>query len=478
MSLVYLLSVVCCFAIHFDYVIARSPFRKQFIHHTQTFSPFDSDPGKPLFLTPYIEKGQIDQAQQLAKVSQLNGTSVVSYSGFLTVNKTYNSNLFFWFFPSETQKPLDPVVVWLQGGPGGSSLFGLFVENGPFSVSKDLKLNPREFRWNRKYNVLYIDNPVGTGFSFTDDDKGYARTQNDVSDNLLSALLQFFLLFPHLRGNPLYLTGESYAGKYIPVLASKLLHQPLPKKIYLRGVAIGDGFSDPPVMIQGYADFMYQTGLLDENQREVFRNSTNKAVHLIQQKKWIEADMVFDELLNGDISKSPSYFTNCTGSVDYYNFLRTKEPEDFGYYSNFIVQSDARRSIHVGSLPYQDGNKVELFLLEDILQSVKPQLTEVMNYNIKVLLYSGQLDVIVALPLTEQMIETIDWNYAEEYKISKRIIWKVRPDDVEVAGYVRRVHDFYQVSVRGSGHIAPYDQPERVWDMINRFISDIPFTDN
>lgn len=61
------------------------------------------------------------------------------------------------------------------------------------------------------------------------------------------------------------------------------------------------------------------------------------------------------------------------------------------------------------------------------------------------LLYSGQLDVIVALPLTEQMIETIDWNYAEEYKISKRIIWKVRPDDVEVAGYVRRVHDFYQV---------------------------------
>lgn len=475
MTWCWTLLIFCLLAIHLGDVSTSSVFRKQFNRHTLPVFPSDADPGQPLFLTPYIEKGQIDVAQQLAKVGPLNGTSVVSYAGFLTVNKTYNSNLYFWFFPSVTQKPRDPILLWLQGGPGGSSLFGLFVENGPFSVDKDLKLNPRKFSWNTKYNVLYIDNPVGTGFSFTDNDKGYARTQDDVADNLYSALQQFFQLFPHLRGNLLYLTGESYAGKYIPVLASKLLHQPKPRQIYLRGVAIGDGFSDPPVMIRGYADFMYQVGLLDERQREVFRNATNEASRLIKEKKWIEADEVFDKLLNGDISRYPSYFTNCTGSVDYYNYLRTKSPEEYQYYNNFVVRADVRQSIHVGNLPYQNGDKVEKFLLEDILQSVKPQLTEVMNKT-KVLLYSGQLDVIVALPLTEQMIETINWNYAADYQRGKRIIWKVRPDDVEVAGYVRRAHDFYQVSIRGSGHIAPYDQPERVWDMIDRFISDQPFT--
>jgi vitellogenic carboxypeptidase-like protein len=139
-----------------------------------------------------------------------------------------------------------------------------------------------------------------------------------------------------------------------------------------------------------------------------------------------------------------------------------------------VVRADVRQSIHVGNLPYQSGDKVEKFLLEDIMQSVKPQLTEVMN-STKVLLYSGQLDVIVALPLTEQMIETINWKYAADYQRGKRIVWKVRPDDVEVAGYVRRAHDFYQVAIRGSGHIAPYDQPERVWDMLDRFITEQPF---
>ena len=66
----------------------------------------------------------------------------------------------------------------------------------------------------------------------------------------------------------------------------------------------------------------------------------------------------------------------------------------------------------------------------------------------QVMLYSGQLDIIVAAPLTEQMLQAVDWQYADEYKSANRIVWKVRPDDTEVAGYVRRVHDFYQVSLQ------------------------------
>jgi len=62
------------------------------------------------------------------------------------------------------------------------------------------------------------------------------------------------------------------------------------------------------------------------------------------------------------------------------------------------------------------------------------------------MLYSGQLDVIVALPLTEAMLLTVPWQYQSEYLRVPRKIWRVRPTDVEVAGYVRRVHDFYQVN--------------------------------
>lgn len=117
---------------------------------------------------------------------------------------------------------------------------------------------------------------------------------------------------------------------------------------------------------------------------------------------------------------------------------------------------------------------------------------------IQVLIYSGQLDVIVAAPLTERFLPTVNWTGAAEYKKAPRFHWKVQPGDTEVAGYVRQVGNFCQVSsvssfsgsnvkstrwapvihplvmqliIRGGGHILPYDQPARSFDMIDRFLS-------
>ncbi|KAJ9584275.1 hypothetical protein L9F63_021397, partial [Diploptera punctata] len=125
--------------------------------------PVRGDPGDPLFLTPYIEAGKIKEAQQLSKVGPLKGAAnIKSYSGYLTVDKTYNSNLFFWYFPIEREYADAPVVLWLQGGPGATSLYGLFTENGPFSINKKFYLVPREYSWTKTHHVIYIDNPVGT----------------------------------------------------------------------------------------------------------------------------------------------------------------------------------------------------------------------------------------------------------------------------------------------------------------------------
>jgi len=439
--------------------------RRQFPQKFPAVDLSRGDPGVPLFLTPYIEKGDIDHARQLATVGPLTGTSVLSYSGFFTVNKTSNGNMFFWFFPSQSGEKNDPVLLWLQGGPGDSSLSGALNENGPIGIDKDLQVFSRKFSWATKYNMLYIDNPVGTGFSFADD-AGYARNEDQVAENLLNALVQFFTLFPDLKANEFYLTGESYAGKYIPALASRIGRDWPQPKVNLRGLAIGDGFTDPPVMVQSYADFMYQTGLLDELQRDRVANQTREIVNLVNQKKWIEAVAMWDDAL--------AYFDNCSGSVDIYNYLRCKMPDGMSYYGQWLSLPDVRRSIHAGNLTYNDGSKVYQFILTDIMTSVKPQLAEAMN-NYKVMLYSGQLDVIVALPLTEAMLQTVDWKYQAEYLSAPRQVWRVRPTDVEVAGYVRCVHDFYQVVVRGGGHILPWDQPERAWDMIDRFISGRPF---
>ena len=151
---------------------------------------------------------------------------LTSYSGFLTVNRTSNSNLFFWYFPAENGNKSAPLVLWLQGGPGSSSMYGLLKENGPFLADVDkagrpfIRSNP--YRWSANHNVLYIDNPVGTGFSFTDHFEAYPNSIEESTEDLFVFLQQFLLMFPELQKVEFYPFGESYAGKYVPALAHKI----------------------------------------------------------------------------------------------------------------------------------------------------------------------------------------------------------------------------------------------------------------
>ncbi|KAM5204673.1 putative serine carboxypeptidase CPVL isoform 2-T3 [Hipposideros larvatus] len=434
-------------------------------------APQKGDARQPLVLTPYVEAGKLSEGRRLSLVAPFSGSNIESYAGYLTVNKTYNSNLFFWFFPSQADPSEAPVVLWLQGGPGSSSMFGLFVEHGPYVVTRNLTLHARDFPWTTTLSMLYIDNPVGTGFSFTDDPQGYAVNEDDVARDLFSALIQFFQLFPEFRENDFYATGESYAGKYVPAIAYYIhtLNPMLSVKINLKGIALGDAYSDPESIIEGYATFLYQIGLLDEKQKKYFQKQCDECVKYIKEEKWLSAFEVLDKLLDGDLIRDPSYFQNVTGCSNYYNILQCTEPEDHSYFGKFLSLPEVRQAIHVGNRTFNDGSKVEKYLREDALKSVKPWLTEIMN-NYKVLIYNGQLDIIVAAALMERSLMAMNWKGSWDYKKTERKVWKIFKSDNEVAGYVRQVGDFYQVIVRGGGHILPYDQPLRSFDMINRFI--------
>ena len=165
----------------------------------------------------------------------------------------------------EVDKAVAPVVIWLQGGPGSSSLFGLFEIHGPISAvfpgnatsgHTTAVLNPNS--WNRKANMIYIDNPVGAGFSFADPE-GLPSTQSDVADNLYEFLVQFYTLFPNYRGNQFYAFGESYGGKYVPTIGRRIheMNKVSDFKINLRGLGIGNGWIAPEDSSL-YADFLYQ----------------------------------------------------------------------------------------------------------------------------------------------------------------------------------------------------------------------------
>ncbi|KAL3186970.1 hypothetical protein MRX96_004773 [Rhipicephalus microplus] len=299
----------------------------------------DDDVGEPLFLTPLIEAGLLSEARYLSRVGSLGDVHYFpSHSGFLTANKTYNSNLFFWFFPAEEYPEKAPVVLWLQGGPGASSLFGLFVEHGPYLVAKGGVPEFRNTTWTKRYSMLYIDNPVGAGFSFTQDDNGYARNEDDVGRDLHEALQQFFTLFDEYATNDFYATGESYAGKYVPAIAHAI---------------------DTAV------------GLADRRQADYIRAETIQITNYIKQGRYLDALFIFDKLITIDTLYQPSYFKNITGSDSNYNFLLSKNPEFFTYYQAFVDSPEIRKVIHVGNLTFNNGEATEKHLREDIMQSVK-----------------------------------------------------------------------------------------------------------
>lgn len=429
--------------------------------------PDDVDVGKPLFLTPLIESGNIDEARNKAVVQHSEMYDVSSYAGYFTVNKEYNSNMFFWFFPAAHNPKTAPVVLWLQGGPGATSMFGLFMENGPFFVNANKTLQKRKYSWHQSHNLLYIDNPVGTGFSFTDNDKGYATNETHVGRDIHTVLVQFFTLFPELQNNDFYVTGESYAGKYVPAVshAIKDYNIKADKKINLQGLAIGNGLTDPENQLV-YGDYLYQLGLIDSNGRDLFHMYEEKGRNLIKQKKFVEAFNLFDTLLDGDLIGSPSLFKNLTGFDFYFNYLYTNDPSDANAMAEWIQKAEVRKAIHVGNCSFNvENKKVEEHLKGDVMQSLAILITDLTKHY-KVLIYNGQLDIIVAYPLTENYLRNLEWTGAEKYKTAPRNLWWVGK---ELAGYTKTVDNLTEVLVRNAGHMVPSDQPLWALDLITRF---------
>lgn len=327
---------------------------------------------------------------------------------------------------------------------------------------------------------MYIDNPVGTGFSFTNDDAGYAKDEKDVGTDLFAALRQFFTLFSELRENAFYVTGESYAGKYVPAVGHAIYKHSKstdPKdKINLQGLAIGNGLSDPVNQLK-YGDYLYQLGLIDTNGLQTFHDVEKRGIDCIHKRDFDCAFRVFDELIDADVTQYGSVFKNLTGFNTYFNYLKPDGDDSDAVMGEFLQMSETRKAIHVGNNTFHDlegENKVEEHLKNDIMDSVKDWVIELLEHY-KVLIYNGQLDIIVAYPLTENYLKNMKFNAADDYKTAKRYIWKV---DNEVAGYVKHAGNLTEVLVRSAGHMAPADQPKWVLDMLLRMTTGKGFFEN
>eukprot|EP00940_MAST-03C_sp_MAST-3C-sp2_P003052 g3052.t1 len=185
--------------------------------------------------------------------------SVNQTAGYIASNSS--SKYFFWLFESQSDPSQDPLIMWLSGGPGCSSQLALFAENGPCKISEDGKsttANPNS--WHKKANVMWVDQPEGVGFS-----TGIGtRNEAGVAANMHTFLEGFFAQFPQYQNTDFYIFGESYAGHYVPAIAHKIWQENGAKedgeKIPLRGIAIGNGLTDPQEQYKWYPEMGHTGG--------------------------------------------------------------------------------------------------------------------------------------------------------------------------------------------------------------------------
>ncbi|KAK8780208.1 hypothetical protein V5799_018452 [Amblyomma americanum] len=171
-----------------------------------------SQGSKGLFLSKLIEQNKIVKAREASKVNFfMRHAGVEAHSGYITVRE--KSHLFFLLLKAP-KKVFDkaPLILWLQGGPGRSGLFGQFLENGPVGLDAKGRLYNRSCAFQNEASVLYVDYPAGGGFSIIQDSSVFSSSLTNVTDDLLSFLTQFYKLFYEFKTKDLYFAGESYGA--------------------------------------------------------------------------------------------------------------------------------------------------------------------------------------------------------------------------------------------------------------------------
>jgi len=206
--------------------------------------------------------------RSLAEVVHLPGDDAIcdpnvkQYSGYfkLRTGGLLSKNYFYWFFESRNEPSTDPLVLWLTGGPGCSSEVALFGENGPCSTDgENTTINP--YSWNSKANLLYVDQPTGTGFSYG---LGMDHDEAQVAADMYDFLQQFLAEHKEYQANDFFAFGESYAGHYIPAVTHQIWqnNQDLPSgdvTINLKGTAVGNGLTDPEIQYKYYPEMAVST---------------------------------------------------------------------------------------------------------------------------------------------------------------------------------------------------------------------------
>ncbi|XP_026315470.1 retinoid-inducible serine carboxypeptidase-like [Hyposmocoma kahamanoa] len=405
---------------------------------------------------------------------QVEGDRFPQNFGYVEVRQ--GAHMFWWLYftlanvEHYTERPL---IVWLQGGPGGSSTaVGNFQILGPL----DEDFNERNYTWVKDFNVLFVDNPVGTGFSYVEDLNLLTTTNDEIALDFLNLMRGFYEVHPEFEGVPLYIYGQSYGGKMAIDMGIRIHEAEQNGTIgsNLRGVAMGNAWISPVDATLTWGPLLLAAGLVDQTGYDNIQAAAREAERLFNEgqywnstAQWRQTQQaVFNATYNVDfydiLTKMP-WPRPTTMDLDSYEFIRDMMIRDGSYmtsrnlasFMNDVIRPKLNISNHVvwGQQSGAVFNTLNVDFMKPVTEGIEKLLNET---NIILTKYNGNLDLICSTPGQILWVDRLKWHGAENYKNAERKpIW----ENDRLEGYYQAYENFRFFWINVAGHSVPRDNP-------------------
>ncbi|KAI3853692.1 hypothetical protein MKW98_025209 [Papaver atlanticum] len=442
------------------------------------------------------------------------------YSGYVTIDEKTGKNLFYYFVVSERKPSEDPVVLWLNGGPGCSSLDGFIYEHGPFNYQAaktrgglpQLQLNA--YSWSKVSNIIYLDAPSGVGMSYSDNKSDYKTGDRMTAIDSHAFLLRWFELYPEFLLNPFYIGGESYAGVYLPTLASEIvtgLDAGTKPVLNFKGYMVGNGVTDEVFDGNALVPFAHGMALISDNLFQdvttacngSFWSSTNSICSELIEKVYQDvADLNIYDILEPCFHSTEARESNTSHPAlpsSFKNLGVTERPlavrkrmfgrawpnrapvrqglvptwpqilhESVGCFDNEVAPSWLNNKAVKKAIHAKENLKWEL-CTDNIeyyhdLGSMIPYHKNLTARGYRALIFSGDHDMCVPYTGSEAWTRSLGYKIVDE--------WRPWFSDDQVAGYTQGYdHNLTFLTVKGSGHTIPEYKPKEALAFFTRWLA-------
>ncbi|KAI9117604.1 hypothetical protein K1719_011770 [Acacia pycnantha] len=419
------------------------------------------------------------------RIKQLPGQPPVGFtqfSGYVTVNRRHGRALFYWLTQATSSPHNKPLVLWLNGGPGCSSVaYGASEEIGPFRINKtgsSLYLN--KYAWNREANILFLESPAGVGFSYTNTSSDLKTTGDKrTAQDALIFLIRWMSRFPHYKYREFYIAGESYAGHYIPQLAKQIYdyNKAHPQIINLKGFIVGNALTDDYCDGIGTITFWWSHALISD----LSYHSILKYCNFTSENTSKKCDDAVSYAVNHEFGKIDTYSiytppcpTWHNDTLRYIRFKNTMLHRISGYdpctehrAEKYYNRPEVQQAMHanVTSIPYKwtACSNVLLRNWKDSPVSVLPIYKELIAAGLRIWVFSGDTDSVVPVTATRFSLNHLN--------LTIKIRWYPWYSGGQVGGWTEVYEGLTFATVRGAGHEVPLFQPRRAFTLFKSFLA-------